>query len=196
MSYFASYNQDVLVAVRETHYHGLSWSFTFQQAPRNEPFSTFRSPGMHHYAIRSRSLFTLACAESQVDVVFPFDHELQAAFGELETDYYTSRAPLCEIYESLRVYGRESGSGLSRCVFFCGTLVFCPTDVNRRATSDAHVASTGTFLPDAWSCREGSVVLSAGKETFESLGLPGTKISTRMPGAPEQYRTSDHILRF
>jgi hypothetical protein len=53
VSYFASTNQDGLVVVRETHYHGLSWSFTFQQAPRNELFSTFRSPGMHHYAVRS-----------------------------------------------------------------------------------------------------------------------------------------------
>jgi hypothetical protein len=50
---FVSYNQDGLVSVRETHYYGLSWSFTFQQAPRNELFSTFRSPGMHHYAVRS-----------------------------------------------------------------------------------------------------------------------------------------------
>jgi hypothetical protein len=60
-----------------------------------------------------------ACAESQVDVIFPFDRELQqlqVAFGKLETDYYTSRAPLAEIYESLRMYGRESESesGLSR----------------------------------------------------------------------------------
>ena len=31
--YLASTNQDDLVAVRETHYHGLSWSFAFQQAP-------------------------------------------------------------------------------------------------------------------------------------------------------------------
>ncbi|KAI0285778.1 hypothetical protein BGY98DRAFT_943344 [Russula aff. rugulosa BPL654] len=95
----------------------------------------------------------------QVDVIFPLDHELQqlqAAFGELETYYYTSRAPLAEIYESLRMYGRESESesGLS---------------------SDAH---------------GGSVILSAGKETFEYLGLPGTKISAQMPGAPEQYLIS------
>ena len=53
VSYFVSTNQDGLVAVRETHYHGLSWLFTFQQAPRNELLSTFRSPGMHHYAVRS-----------------------------------------------------------------------------------------------------------------------------------------------
>ena len=32
--------------------------------------------------------------------------------------------------------------------------------------------------------------MSAGKETFESLGLPGTKVSAQMSGAPEQYRTS------
>ena len=75
---------------------------------------------------------------------------------------------------------------------FCCAVVFFPTDVIKRTTSDAHVASTGTFLPDAWSCREGSVILSAGKETFESLGLPGTKISGQMPGAPEQYRMSDY----
>ena len=63
--------------------------------------------------------------------------------------------------------------------------------------SDAHVASTGTFLPEAWSYREGSIILSAGKETFETLGLPGTKISAQMPGAPEQYRMSDYAsLRF
>lgn len=59
-----------------------------------------------------------------------------------------------------------------------------------KVASDAQVASTGRFLPDAWSCREGSIILSAGKETFESLGLPGTKISARMPGAPEQHRMS------
>ncbi|KAF8475163.1 hypothetical protein DFH94DRAFT_114519 [Russula ochroleuca] len=100
----------------------------------------------------------------QVDVVFPFDHELQVAFSELETDYYTSRAPLAEIYESLRIYGQQSG-----------------------LASDAQVASTGTFLPDAWSCREGSIILNAGKETFESLGLPGHKILAQMPGAPEQH---------
>ena len=35
-------------------------------------------------------------------------------------DYYTSRAPLAEIYESLRMYGRESGP--SRCVFFFGRI--------------------------------------------------------------------------
>ena len=51
-----------------------------------------------------------------------------------------------------------------------------------------HVASTGAFLPDAWSSREGSIVLSAGKETFEALGLPGIKLSSCMPGASEQYR--------
>lgn len=63
--------------------------------------------------------------ESQVDVIFPFDHELQATFGELETDHYcTSRAPLAEIYESLRE------SGLSRCVFHLLALtVVLPTDV-------------------------------------------------------------------
>ncbi|KAH9995517.1 hypothetical protein BJV77DRAFT_222848 [Russula vinacea] len=88
-------------------------------------------------------------------------------FSELETDYYTSRAPLAEIYESLRVYGQQPD-----------------------LASDAQVASTGRFLPDAWSCREGSIILSAGKETFESLGLPGTKISARMPGAPEQHLIS------
>ena len=60
------------------------------------------------------------------------------------------------------------------------------------STSDTHATSTGTFLPDAWSYSEGSVILSAGKETFESLGLPGTKISAQMPGAPEQYRMSDY----
>ena len=53
--------------------------------------------------------------------------------------------------------------------------------------SDLHVASTGAFLPDAWSSREGSIVLNAGKETFEALGLPGVKLSPCMPGAPEQY---------
>ncbi len=57
--------------------------------------------------------------------------------------------------------------------------------------SDLHVAGTGAFLPDAWSSREGSIVLSAGKETFEALGLPGVKFSSHMPAAPEQYRMSD-----
>ena len=33
------------------------------------------------------------------------------------------------------------------------------------------------------------MVLNAGKETFEALGLPGAKLSARMPGAPEQHRT-------
>jgi len=92
------------------------------------------------------------------------DRELQAAFTNLEIEYYTSRGPLAEIYESLRAYGQEPG-----------------------LASDAQVASTGRFLPDAWSCNEGSVALNAGKETFEALGLPGAKLSTYMPGAPEQY---------
>jgi hypothetical protein len=48
-------------------------------------------------------------AESQVDVAFPFDCELQAAFSKLETEYYTSCAPLAEIYGSLRTYGQEPG---------------------------------------------------------------------------------------
>lgn len=126
--YLASTNQDVLVAVRETHYHGLSWSFAFQQAPRNELFSTFRSPGMHHFTPSDpvAMIFTseYCYAGSQVDVIFPFDHELQATFGELETDYYyTSRAPLAEIYESLRE------SGLSRCVF-AGLTVSLPTQTS------------------------------------------------------------------
>jgi hypothetical protein len=72
-------------------------------------------------------IFTSECAGSQVDVIFPFDHDLQATFGELETEadhYYTSRAPLAEIYESLRE------SGLSRCVFAGLTAsVVLPTDV-------------------------------------------------------------------
>ena len=114
-------NQDGPVAVRETHYHALSWSFTFQQAPRNELFATFRSSGMHHYAVRSgRGYSPQGVLKVQVDVIFPFDHELhwQEAFGKLETDYYTSRAPLAEIYESLlRMYRRESDPSLSRCVF-------------------------------------------------------------------------------
>ena len=72
---------------------------------------------MHHCAVRSGRYSRQSVAEVQVDVIFPLDHELQAAFGELETDYYTSRAaPLAEIYESLRTYGQES-MGLSRCVF-------------------------------------------------------------------------------
>lgn len=61
-----------------------------------------------------------------------------------------------------------------------------PADVTEKNASDAQVAST--FLPDAWSCREGSITLSAGKDIFQALGLPGTKLSARMPGAPEQYR--------
>jgi hypothetical protein len=48
-------------------------------------------------------------AESQVDVAFPFNPELQAVFSKLETDYYTSRSPLAEIYTSLRAYGQEPG---------------------------------------------------------------------------------------
>jgi hypothetical protein len=56
-----------------------------------------------------RSLFTSERAESQVDVAFPYDCELQAVFSKLETDYYTSRAPLAEIYGSLRTYGQEPG---------------------------------------------------------------------------------------
>jgi hypothetical protein len=122
---------------------------------------------------------------SQVDVVFPFDRELQAAFSKLETEYYTSRAPLAEIYESLRTYGQEPG--LAKYVF----VVVLPADMFSKCctTSDAQVASTGTFLPDAWSSWEGSVILNTGKETFEALGLPGTKLSTRMSGAPEQHST-------
>ena len=107
------------------------------------------------------------------------------AFSKIETDYYTSRAPLAEIYDSLRTYNQESG--LSKCVFRRRCIVRrCDS---KKATSDAQVASTGIFLPDAWSCREGSIILNTGKETFEALGLPGTKISARMPGAPEQQRT-------
>ena len=60
----------------------------------------------------------------------------------------------------------------------------------KECRSDLHVASTGAFLPDAWSSRDGSIALSAGKETFEALGLPGVKFSSYMTGAPEQYRTS------
>lgn len=60
--------------------------------------------------------------------------------------------------------------------------------MTQRTTSDAQVASTGAFLPDSWSCWEGSVILSTGKETFEVLGLPGAKLSARMPGAPDQHR--------
>ncbi|KAI9458210.1 ribonuclease P 40kDa subunit-domain-containing protein [Lactarius psammicola] len=100
----------------------------------------------------------------QVDVVFPFNHELDAAFRELETDYCTSRAPLSEIYQTLHACTQDSG-----------------------LSGDLHVASTGAFLPDAWSSREGNIVLSAGKETFEALGLPGVKISSYMPAAPEQH---------
>ncbi|KAN0130904.1 Ribonuclease P 40kDa (Rpp40) subunit domain containing protein, partial [Lactarius tabidus] len=101
---------------------------------------------------------------SQVDVVFPFDHELDAAFRELETDYRTSRAPLSEIYQTLHA---------------------CSQDPD--LSGDLHVASTGAFLPDAWSSRDGSIALSACKETFEALGLPGVKLSSHMAGAPEQY---------
>ena len=54
---------DGLVATRETHYHDLGWSLTFQQAPRNELFSTFRSPGMHHYAVRSGRYSRRSCAK-------------------------------------------------------------------------------------------------------------------------------------
>ncbi|KAH9169897.1 ribonuclease P 40kDa subunit-domain-containing protein [Lactarius sanguifluus] len=100
----------------------------------------------------------------QVDVIFPFNHELDAAFRELETDYRTSRAPMSEIYQTLHACCQEPG-----------------------LSSDLHVASTGAFLPDAWSSKEGSIVLSAGKETFEALGLPGVKFSSYMPTAPEQY---------
>ena len=32
------------------------------------------------------------------------------------------------------------------------------------------------------------MVLNTGKETFQALGLPGAKLSARMPGAPEQHR--------
>ena len=60
--------------------------------------------------------------------------------------------------------------------------------MTQRTTSDAQVASTGAFLPDSWSCWEGSVILNTGKETFEVLGLPGAKLSARMPGAPDQHR--------
>ena len=60
--------------------------------------------------------------------------------------------------------------------------------MTQRTTSDAQVASTGAFLPDSWSCWEGSIILSTGKETFEVLGLPGAKLSARMPGAPDQHR--------
>ncbi|KAH9976007.1 ribonuclease P 40kDa subunit-domain-containing protein [Lactifluus volemus] len=108
----------------------------------------------------------------QVDIIFPFDSELEAAFSKLETDYSTSRAPLAEIYEALRTYGNQEPDLTS----------FAKSDGH-----DAHVASTSAFLPDAWSSREGSVILSAGKETFEALGLSGTKFSSRMSGAPEQY---------
>ncbi|KAH9995433.1 ribonuclease P 40kDa subunit-domain-containing protein, partial [Russula compacta] len=121
-------------------------------------------------SLPSRRLLELSSSRPfvhQVDVIFPFDRELQTAFSKLETDYYTSRAPLAEIYEALRAYGQEPG-----------------------LANDAQVASTGTFLPDAWSCREGSITLSAGKDTFQALGLPGTKLSARMSGAPEQYLIS------
>lgn len=97
----------------------------------------------------------------QVDVVFPFNHEVDAAFRELETDYCTSRAPLSDIYQTLHADPDLSG--------------------------DLHLASTGAFLPDAWSSRDERIVLSAGKETFEALGLPGVKFSSHMAGAPEQY---------
>jgi hypothetical protein len=95
---------------------------------------------------------------------------------------------------SLRYTNRSENHLVFPGVCFCRLpyCSFCPQTSSSFRTSDAHVASTGAFLPDAWSCREGSVILSAGKETFESLGLPGTKISAQMPGAPEQYRMSDH----
>lgn len=71
------------------------------------------------------------------------------------------------------------------------TLLSADTSLNHGVCgSDAHVASTGVFLPDAWSSREGSIILSAGKETFQALGLPGAKFSSHMSGAPEQYRMS------
>jgi hypothetical protein len=62
-SCFSSVHKDGLVAPRETYYHDLGWSLTFQQAPRNELFSTFRSSGMHHYAVRSGRYSRQSCAE-------------------------------------------------------------------------------------------------------------------------------------
>ncbi|KAI0255947.1 ribonuclease P 40kDa subunit-domain-containing protein [Lactifluus subvellereus] len=94
----------------------------------------------------SRPFVHQAWTITPVDVVFPFDRELEAAFSKLETDYCTSRAPLAEVYEALRAYSQQPGLA-----------------------------------------REGSIILSAGKETFEALGLPGAKFSSYMSGAPEQY---------
>ncbi|KAI0272541.1 ribonuclease P 40kDa subunit-domain-containing protein [Gloeopeniophorella convolvens] len=108
----------------------------------------------------------------QVDVVFPFNPKLQTAFSELETEFHTSFGPISEIYEALRAYIQESDPA-----------------------SGVYVASTGKFLPDAWSCAGGSFNLSAGKETYEALGLPGTKISSKMSGAPEQHPISIPLTR-
>ena len=75
--------------------------------------------------------------------------------------------------------------------FWVRLVVLFSAPAIKKCGSDLHVASTNTFLPDAWSSREGSIILSVGKETFEALGLPGAKFSSYMPGAPEQYRASD-----
>jgi len=75
-------------------------------------------------------------------------------------------------------------------------VVLLSEGVIKERPSDLHVASTGAFLPDAWSSREGNIALSAGKETFQALGLPGVKLASYMPAAPEQYRMSGRdILR-
>ncbi|KAI9459025.1 ribonuclease P 40kDa subunit-domain-containing protein [Russula earlei] len=133
--------------------------------------STGRLPSSRLLELSSRPFVHQACCVTlftmvaiHVDVVFPSDHELREAFSKLETEYYTSRGPLAEIYESLRAYGQGAGR-----------------------ESDAQVASSSKFLPDAWSCKEGSFALSSRKETYEALGLPGTKLSTLMPGAPDQH---------
>jgi len=158
------WNSRVDVAFLAGGVHPVISSGILRMAPSQlEKRNTVISTGRLH----SNRLLELSVSRPfvhQVDAVFPFNHELEATFRELETDYCTSHAPLSEIYQTLHACSQEPG-----------------------LSGDLHVASTGAFLPDAWSSRDGSIVLSAGKETFEALGLPGVKFSSYMTGAPEQY---------
>ncbi|KAI0057440.1 hypothetical protein BV25DRAFT_1863361 [Artomyces pyxidatus] len=103
----------------------------------------------------------------QIDLVFPSDPQLEAAFRSLETRFYTSTASLVEVFDAARDLEEQTGP-----------------------LPDTHALSTDRCIPDVWCLARGVLGVNVTKEVYESLGLQGSKLADVFTGCSAQYSLS------
>ncbi|ETW78663.1 hypothetical protein HETIRDRAFT_459892 [Heterobasidion irregulare TC 32-1] len=185
-------------------------------APHLEPRRTLISTG--HVRSNQIESFSLSSpfvhqarprpsTSSKVDVVMPAAPEIEDAFRQLETVYYTARTGLVALFDSAQEPGvvippqkdaenRDQAAG--------------HTSLGKRKESSAspppppspspflHALSTPRHLPDAWDLvRDTSLTLnlSAGKATFEEAGIRGKRVREAFRGCEEQYQETVNLCR-